>query len=377
MAMKNQGWHVDVITQADFGRYYPFDSDDTWASVRESIINIYGVRDRGILSKLCFIDADRLRPLVWSVKAAVKGIRLARSRKYDYIFSRVAPLYGHLPALLVSFFIKLPWIANWSDPMPSIKAPAPYGNGPGAKISFLMDKYCNTVIKRASWHTFPCKRLREYFRLCFDGFEMKSSVVPHVALRKFSSTVVPMADSFTLFHMGHMTGRDPGVFLGGIRRFLDRRKAVGMRISFLGEPSENVRRCAEALNLTEFISYTDFLTYTEAQTMAARAAILVVIEASCEEGIFLPSKFIDFVQTGRPILAVSPREGTLNDILSLGGGIVADALSVQSVADAVDKFYAAWEAGELETKLGSWRLYDMFDEEKVIAAFYRDIQCIQ
>jgi uncharacterized membrane protein YeiH len=96
----------------------------------------------------------------------------------------------------------------------------------------------------------------------------------------------------------------------------------------------------------------------------------VVLEAPCNQGIFFPSKFVDFVQTGRPILAVSPVNGTLADILTAsGGGIVADCLSPDAVEVAIKTLYVAWKRGSLESMYGSSRLFNLFDENYVIGQY--------
>jgi hypothetical protein len=375
IAMKNAGWDIDVISQADFGRYYPVDDDDMWTSVREAVTNIHGIKDKGfwgVILRLCpHMKIDRLRTLFWVCKAVFMGLKYLYRNKYDFLFSRVAPLYGHLPALIISVFTKTPWIANWSDPMPSQKAPRPYGDGPDAIVPFFLKKYCEAVINNADWHTFPCERLQKYFTLCFDGIEAKSSVVPHIAIEKLFTKPKVIKDSFTLCHVGHLTLRDPGNFLAGVRKFLEKTQAKELRLHFIGHSFERLRKVAKDLSIGHILSCENDMPYTAVQAIAAESAVLVVIEAPCEEGIFFPSKFVDFIQTGRPILAVSPIKGTLNDILSQnGGGIAADARSPQSVTAAIEELYRAWQAGALVSKYRSDKLFPAFSEKKVIENYY-------
>lgn len=103
------------------------------------------------------------------------------------------------------------------------------------------------------------------------------------------------------------------------------------------------------------------------------AASTVLVEAPCAEGIFLPSKFVDFVLTGRLVLAVAPRTGVLADLLSKeGGGLAVSCDSVEGVAEAVRKFHAAWLTGRLSESYGSERLMGLFSEKKVLKQ-YEDV----
>jgi hypothetical protein len=369
--MKNAGWEIDVISQADFGRYYPVDDDDMWVPVKQSVTNIYGIRDNGFLAGIFrlfpYIKIERLRTLFWVCKAVIIGLKYLRRNRYDFLFSRVAPLYGHLPALIISKLTSMPWIASWSDPMPALKAPPPYGAGPDAAVPFFLDKYCRAVINNADWHIFPCERLKNYFSLCFDGIDAKSSVVPHIALEKLCAKPEIIKDSFTLCHVGHLTLRDPGNFLAGVKLFLEKFKAKELRLRFIGHSFESLLSAARDYSIDNILSCENDKPYMTVQAAAAESAVLVVIEAQCEEGIFFPSKFVDFVQTSRPILAVSPAVGTLNDILSQnGGGLAADCKSPVVIAMAIELLYLAWKRGTLELDYGSGRLLHLVNEKTVL-----------
>jgi hypothetical protein len=105
----------------------------------------------------------------------------------------------------------------------------------------------------------------------------------------------------------------------------------------------------------------------------AAAAVSVVIEATLPEGIFFPSKVADFVQVGRPILAVSPAVGTLNDLLSsYGGGIAVDCASSEGIAKGIESLFRSWQAGDLDVSYGSAKLRPLFSDETVLSA-YREI----
>ena len=111
-------------------------------------------------------------------------------------------------------------------------------------------------------------------------------------------------------------------------------------------------------------------TYEDIQTIMSNSSVLVVIEAPFKEGVFLPSKFVDFVQTGRAIIAVSPSVGSLNDIISAyGGGIAVDCHSPLAVAKAIETLYAAWKSGTIDEKYGSFQLFDLFGEQRVIGDY--------
>ena len=47
----------------------------------------------------------------------------------------------------------------------------------------------------------------------------------------------------------------------------------------------------------------------------AQAAALLLMEATLDEGIYLPSKFCDYSRSGKPLLLFCPEAGTIADLV--------------------------------------------------------------
>ena len=375
LAMIDAGWDVKVISQSDFGHSYPASDNDHWKPLLSVVDNISGISNKGFMAHILGPALiNKFRTLSWVIKAIFTGFVALKRGKYDVLLSRAAPQYGHLPALIVSRITGIPWIANWSDPMPPQKAPPPYGGGIHAKVSFFLNMYCRAVFRYADWHTFPCERLMRYYCQMAPELERKSSVIPHIALRKFCIPQAQEKNVFSLCHTGTIGLRDPSVFFEGLKRFLKEYKPTKeVKVIFIGDPVDEIRTKAHESGVGDIVRIEAPNAYEETQARAASSSVLFVIEASCDEGIFFPSKFVDFIQTGRPVLAISPRVGTLSDILSKnGGGVAVDNRSADEILSALNKFYMAWEKGMLTTTYGSHKLLNYFCEERVISK-YSDI----
>ena len=160
LAMIDAGWQVKVISQADFSQFYPTYEHANWKPLRFVIENITGLNTNSLFARLFGKKAtNKLRAIFWVIKAIKLGFVSHRKEQYEFLLSRATPQYGHLPALILKRIIKIPWVANWSDPLPPKKAPPPYGEGLHAKIPFLLQIYYHAVFKYADWHSFPCERL--------------------------------------------------------------------------------------------------------------------------------------------------------------------------------------------------------------------------
>jgi len=372
LAMIEAGWQVKVISQADFGQFYPVDDNENWRPLLSVVENIEGIDEKSIIRRLVGVKlTNKLRTLFWVIKAVRSGFVALRKAKYDFILSRAAPQYGHFPALILKGFAKIPWISNWSDPFPPQKAPPPYGKGINARISIFIHLYNYMVSRFADWHIYPSERLMKYYWKMAPEVKEKSSVIPHIALRNFCIKETSAENAFTVCHTGSVGNRDLSVFFDGLKRFINEAKpSHKFRVIFIGDPIDEIQCKVAHAGITDLVRVDAPRSYEETQTIAASSSVLLVIEAHCEEGIFFPSKFIDFVQTGKPILAVSPIPGTLHDILSnYGGGIAVDNRSSDKVFSALKELYSAWEKGTLLKRYGSAKLFDHFSAEYVLPEY--------
>lgn len=380
IAMTEAGWEIDVITMSNRTCRYPSSSDKDWTPLVDIVKLVDAPRRwsaQGFVVKLrAALQIGHITfGLSWAGSAISAGLKLASEKKYDVILSRATPYHSHLPALYFSRKLGVPWIANCNDPEPYERYPPPYGQGPSARISRRIQKVFDAVAREATWITFPCERLRRYICSYLPESESvlaKSSVIPHIAIRRFCKKSVKKESRFVLCHAGSLRApRDSSTFLEGVKRFLERsNNAESVLVRLVGQQADDLGAKAAALGINSTISIEGGKPYTETLEYLTDSDVSVVIEAPCEEGIFFPSKFIDYVQVGRPILTISPVEGTLADIHSkYGGGIAADVRSPDSIAGAVENLYKHWKAGTLETTYNSSGLFEIFSEEHILSQY--------
>jgi len=380
-AMLDAGWLVDVITCADgVNQWYP-DSAGFWRDVGKRSHSVLE-QERTLFNlafsalETAFMSGQLVGGGRWAVPAVRQALRLVETTKYDLIMSRSLPPMAHLAASICSGKTGIPWIANWNDPDPIYMFPEPYrrDNGGNDRMGFRERRHYRALVEKASWHTFPCERLRVYVGGYLPGDVMgKSSVVPHIAMG-LNNKKQRNPEQFTLMHAGSLRPpRDAGVFLHGIRLFHDKvRPREDVLVRFIVDRPEDVAQAASAHGVEHLVRIEKSRPYAEMPDVLAEVDVLVIIEAMTKEGIFLPSKFVDYLQSGRPILAVSPRVGTLADILSThGGGEAVDSSNPESVAQGITRMYESWRSGRLDAQFGSDRLYPLFDREATLGAYRR------
>jgi glycosyltransferase involved in cell wall biosynthesis len=74
---------------------------------------------------------------------------------------------------------------------------------------------------------------------------------------------------------------------------------------------------------------------------------LLVIDAPSDENLFLPSKLVDYLPMGKPILGLTPARGASADLIRALGYPVIAPDDESSIADAIEALIAARATGRL------------------------------
>ena len=383
-AMKNAGWHIDIIAAGyptpGSGRY---PSDKTgWKNLADHVHIVKINRKKPVFFKQAanmvrgfVLTGKVLRQLDWGLSALRTAKKLNAKFKYDVIISRAIPDYAHFAALLVHRQTRIPWIANWNDPTPNHKFPPPYGQGPLSPLAPFFKKWYQAISEYCTWHTFPSERLRNYICSYLPGqINSKSSVIPHLANKKFNIKIEPRTD-FSLCYAGSIQPpREVRVFLEAVKKFKkDLINSDSFSVRFLVDKPEIVLDTAKALGIENLIKIFPTVPYSQMPDFLSQSDVLLIIEAPLKEGIFMPSKIVDYAQIGRPILALTPEVGTITDLFSeFGGGIAVNCKSSEAVLRALQTFYAHWKSGDLNQTFNSDNLLEVFSENRVLG-LYKDL----
>jgi len=304
----------------------------------------------------------------WSYAATLRARELLTKARYDILLS--SGEYGHLTARRISRRCGLPWIAIWNDPFPARRYPPPYGQGPDAPVVTRQSQLLETIGAYASWHIFPTERLRRYMlEYLPEPVGVRSSVIPHVCIDGEPHAAPPKGAVFTLCHAGDLhEQRRAEAFLSALatlRRNL--RADHSLLFQFVGEDQAGLKQEAARLGLSDSVRCSTRVPYEECRAVVCASHVLVVIEAPLSEGIFLPAKFVDYLEAGQPILAVSPTHGVLAELLSRHrGGLAVDCTDPDAISAALGTLYGAWVEGTLHNDYRSDTLRNLFCESAVV-----------
>jgi len=165
-----------------------------------------------------------------------------------------------------------------------------------------------------------------------DALRGKSGVVPHSFVPEWYGSPPDArrdVDTIRMLHTGHFYGpRSPGPFLRALGRIQRRRDLVDrLQVHSYGSFPEEDRETLAREGLEQVVHVHPMIPYLDSLALMRQNDLLLSIDAKLtetSESVFLPSKVVDYLGSGRPIMAVSPVPGCTARVLTETGGLVCN-----------------------------------------------------
>lgn len=279
---------------------------------------------------------DIYRP--WAAPAAGALLSMTPSAG-DVLVTFASPMSAHLAGLQAVRRVRgLRWAAYFGDPWvtnPMIR------RIPAAKR--LHARLERAVVGSADLLVFPCTEMRDLTlagypapilrkaRVVAHGYE--EAMYPHPA-------PPPGGEPFIVRHLGSLYGsRSPSDLVSALLLLQERSPAVleRLRFEFYGPLQRDVDLPGLPERLVTFLPQVPYLD--SLALMASADALLVITPSEMESGAFLPSKLVDYVGAGRPVIGIC-RPGACTGLIERLGGWVAATGSQESVAESLASLVA-------------------------------------
>jgi glycosyltransferase involved in cell wall biosynthesis len=331
---------IDIVTLDD-GLISPRLDNGMGRYASEIDGNVYRVSIGCILQKLLGIRRLPLRPDRWLLlnrAVTAKAEQLVGANSYNCLITRSQYHSAHLVgAKLKRRFSGLPWIACFSDP---------WSNADHQQripiISQWSDRQERRVLELADRLVFPTKGMQDHFTKGRLRFERKSYVVPHsFDLRLYGQVTPEKVQSRTqvvvrLF--GSFYGaRTPDVLFDALHRI-----RIPDDLHFMFEVFGPWHQAYAKLHATFpesgkiLVKYKGQVDHIVALSKMQEADLLVIVDAPGPgKSFYLPSKIVDYLGSGSPILSLC-RDGVVKEMTQKAGGIIADPADVHSVVAAFE-----------------------------------------
>jgi glycosyltransferase involved in cell wall biosynthesis len=384
-ALTNCGASVRVIT---FPSYGSTDLDDSpiWQSVQTQVVHVLAPAHRDGLQSLRMALAFRtLIYARWIGAVLGEAKRLHQECRFDLVYSRSLPMFSHIAGYWISRGLGLPWVANINDPWDWHLFPVGGRPKTSALYASMSNHWMRKTLRSADLVTYPSEKLKTY-HVSVSGVQHKSLVIPHVGNR-LAAKPFPRADRrlriFELVHAGKLgsnefTGRSIMALLQGLRLFLrDFPEAEGVtQLTLVGPQDKKTQSQIDELGLQSSVRNVGKVNYEDSLRYIQGATVCVLVEADAREGIFLPSKLVDYISARKPVLALSPCVGVVADLVPQGGIMRVDPRDSQAVRIALGRLYQDYQNHTLNHRTPSEEQVSQFYPEIVAEQFLATIRQI-
>jgi glycosyltransferase involved in cell wall biosynthesis len=345
------GWEPIVLT-AD-PRAYERTSGDLMQEVPagvhvERAFALDAARHLSIRGRYPMFVARPDRWISWRFGAVPAGLRLIRRFRPEVIWSTYPIATAHIIGDALHRRSKLPWIADFRDPM----AQDGYPEDPRIWRSFKHVEERAIRGSRFSVFTAPgaARMYRERYPDCSDRIETIENGYDEEDFLGLSTPDVPRASlhpgALTLLHSGivYPSERDPSGLFDALAKMVNRGTLTqgALKVRFRASGYDDaLRTMARKHRLEDFVELLPPIPYRAALAEMARADGLLILQAAnCNQQI--PAKLYEYLRAARPILALTDPDGDTAKVLRDAGiSSIARLDSPSEIAELLARFVDA------------------------------------
>lgn len=288
-----------------------------------------------------------------------------REHPVDLVVSTGPPHSMHLIGLGVSRRTGIPWVADFRDPWTKIDYFQDLMLSRRAERKHL--KLEKAVMENASAVTVISEDMKRQFEemgaknlhVITNGFDPEDfSADTGPASKTESGIEADDADQlrkFSLTHIGTIVPtRNPDSLWKALSELVRENEdfARVLSVNLIGAVDYSVSESIDREHLGKWVDHKDYLPHSEISGMlkASRILLLLINDTPNAKGI-LTGKFFEYLNSGRPILAIGPTDGEASRILDeTGTGKMVDFQDTSELKKQILEYYETFCGGKLTIK---------------------------
>ena len=287
------------------------------------------------------------RWISWWLSAVPAGLHAIRKYRPDALWSTYPIATAHRIGASLHARTKLPWIADFRDPM----AQDDYPRDPATWKSF--SRIERTCIEQASISTFTTPSALDTYRSRYPEFENRLHLLENGYDEETFQSAAPQSTDgepsplnpgcITLLHSGivYPSERDPTHLFKALHQIKVHHPEsyARLRIRFRAAVHDDLlRQLAEENDVSSAIEIMPPVGYRDALAEMLQADGLLILQASnCNAQI--PAKLYEYLRTRRPIISLTDTEGdTARTCRAAGLSAIAPLNQTTAICDLLVRF---------------------------------------
>ena len=306
----------------------------------------------------------------WIKNTYFEALEVINFFKPEILFTSSYPFDSHLVGLLIKRKTQIPWISSFSDPWPSYIQPCPYNVYDLPILRIFQMAYLKEILKNSDAIHMTNNIVSELVQnKCQLFVPEKFFIIPHIR----SEIVIKekRIKKGTIAYVGNLTRERLSAPVFNALKYLALKYKDRMEcLLIVGYVCKEFEKFKKKLKIGFFIEETGYKPNEEAMRIAASSEILLLIEANMDYSPFLPSKFADYVSTGRPIIAVTPKISTVREYIEQYGGGYAVSHNEREIIGAIIKIFNRKSNDDLKKKEGQLESIAKIFKAEAVARLY-------
>jgi Glycosyl transferase 4-like domain len=284
----------------------------------------------------------------WFITASMAAVVLSLKDRPEIIYSTGGPVSAHMAAMTASRLLKVPHIAEFQDPLVHEYA------APGKRERYFMKVVERSLFKTASALVFLTRQAASN---AVSRHPHGGKAITIYAGAAPLESVMPYkkGEKFTVAHFGSLGGSralDHLLSALDVLFRIDPALPGYFRLALYGNSTRPVKRSIELFPRGDTIVSYGKVRRAEAVESMQSADLLLLIQNTDDVSFeTIPSKVYEYLQTGRPILALVYRNQELQDMLEDLGHIVVQADDVAAIQEGLMTYIGRWKLDLLQSSV--------------------------
>ena len=272
----------------------------------------------------------------------------------DAVVTFAQPFTDHLIGLELRNRYGLPWLAHFSDPW----ADNPFSSYDEFTRAINLDLE-RQVVESADILAFTSQETVDLVMSKYStGLGKKARVLPQCFDPSlFAVRNIATGSPITIRYLGNFYGgRTAAPLVKAIAAIVkdDPKTLEDVRFELVGVNDAAMLGNAGHEKLPAgLLNVVPSVPYQESLSLMSDSDGLLIIDAPAKTSVFLPSKLIDYIGAGRPVMGITP-PGTAAELINALGGTVADPLDITSVSSSLRGFVQTLRERRIGSSENTW-----------------------
>ncbi len=296
--------------------------------------------------------------IYWFPSAVIKGLKLIRDQEIKVIYSTSPPFTDHIIGACLKGLSRSPLVVDFRDPWAHlpirIRERGTFRRYAEERLEFSILKSADKILAVTETmisdfrDKYPSINKSKYELITngFDPDDYPSYVPPRTDNMIHTNSEKPLSrnDKIQITYTGTFCiEHSPVSFLRAVKELIENNPEFKdvIKVNFIGYVEERFKDYI--LELGDIVDVKGTVSYEEAIRYQLEADILLLI---IEPGYALTNKLFEYLATGKPILAITQKDGEAERLLNrLGVGITVDPDDVNGIKEELLKLLRSLNKG--------------------------------